>query len=135
MDRTGNVASAYRRLNVERQASELEREPPPLPSGPFRVIVADPPWQYDTGGNLPYPTMPLNEIKNMEIEEIAEDDAILWLWATNAHLRVAFEVVDAWGFEYRSLLTWVKDRMGTGDWLRGKTEHCLLAIRRDPDLS
>src|SRR5277367_4803501 len=72
MDRSGNVASAYRRLNIERQASELEREPPPLPTGPFRVIVADPPWQYDTGGNLPYPTMPLDEIKNMEIEEIAE---------------------------------------------------------------
>jgi N6-adenosine-specific RNA methylase IME4 len=54
------------------------------------------------------------------------------LWTTNAHLRVAFEVVDAWGFEYKTLLTWVKDRMGTGDWLRGKSEHCLLAVRGKP---
>src|SRR5262249_52203698 len=63
---------------------------------------------------------------------IAADNAILWLWTTNAHLRVAFDVVEAWGFEYRSLLTWVKDRMGTGEWLRGRTEHCLLATRGRP---
>jgi N6-adenosine-specific RNA methylase IME4 len=68
----------------------------------------------------------------MAVEDLAEEDAILWLWTTNAHLRVAFDVVDAWGFEYKSLLTWVKDRMGTGDWLRGQTEHCLLAVRGAP---
>jgi N6-adenosine-specific RNA methylase IME4 len=68
----------------------------------------------------------------MAVEGLAEDDAILWLWTTNAHLRIAFDVVDDWGFEYKSLLTWMKDRMGTGDWLRGQTEHCLLAIRGAP---
>jgi N6-adenosine-specific RNA methylase IME4 len=132
MDRSGNVASAYRRLNIERQASELEREPQQLPEGPFRVIVADPPWQYGSGNNLPYPTMAIDEIKSMGVEDLVEDDAILWLWTTNSHLRVAFDVVEAWGFEYKSLLTWVKDRMGTGDWLRGQTEHCLLATRGQP---
>jgi N6-adenosine-specific RNA methylase IME4 len=68
----------------------------------------------------------------MPICDIADDNAILWLWATNAHLRAAFEVVDAWGFEYKTLLTWVKDRMGTGEWLRGQTEHCLFATRGRP---
>src|SRR6202051_1405267 len=38
----------------------------------------------------------------------------------------------SWGFEYRTLLTWVKDRMGTGEWLRGQTEHCMLAVRGKP---
>jgi len=47
--------------------------------------------------------------------EIAASDAVLWLWTTNTHLRVSFEVVEAWGFEYKTLLTWVKDRFGTGD--------------------
>jgi len=56
----------------------------------------------------------------------------LWLWTTNAHLSVAFGVIDSWGFEYKTLLTWVKDRMGTGEWLRGQTEHCLLAARGKP---
>jgi len=44
----------------------------------------------------------------------------------------AFDVVTAWGFEYKTLLTWMKDRMGTGEWLRGQTEHCLLAARGKP---
>jgi N6-adenosine-specific RNA methylase IME4/ParB-like chromosome segregation protein Spo0J len=132
MDRSGKVAGAYRRLEVLKQARQLEAAPPALPSGPFQVIVADPPWQYDTGNELPYPTMEIEEIKALPIESIAADDALLWLWTTNAHLRVAFDVVEAWGFEYKSLLTWVKDRMGTGEWLRGQTEHCLLAARGKP---
>ncbi|MBI1789570.1 MAG: hypothetical protein HYR60_18710 [Acidobacteria bacterium] len=41
-------------------------------------------------------------------------------------------MVTAWGFEYKTLLTWVKDRMGTGEWLRGQTEHCILAARGKP---
>jgi ParB family chromosome partitioning protein len=46
MDRTGRVNGVYRRLKIARQAEVIEAEPPPLPQGPFRVIVADPPWQY-----------------------------------------------------------------------------------------
>ena len=132
MDRSGKVAGAYRRLEVLKQAKELETAPPPLPSGPFQVIVADPPWRYESGNGLPYPTMPLEKIKAMPVSDIADENSILWLWTTNAHLRVAFEVIDAWGFQYKTLLTWVKDRMGTGERLRGKTEHCLLAVRGKP---
>ncbi len=132
MDRSGKVAGAYRRLEVLRQAKELDAAPPELPSGPFQVIVADPPWRYDSGNSLPYPTMDIEEIKAIPVAEIADENAILWLWTTNAHLRVAFDVVEAWGFEYKTLLTWVKDRMGTGEWLRGKTEHCMLAVRGKP---
>ena len=132
MDRSGKVAGAYRRLTVLKQAKELEAKPPPLPAGPFQVIVADPPWRYEGGSDLPYPTMDLEEIKALPVPDIADQDAILWLWTTNAHLRVAFEVVECWGFQYKTLLTWVKHRMGTGEWLRGQTEHCLLATRGKP---
>jgi N6-adenosine-specific RNA methylase IME4 len=132
MDCSGKGAGAYRRLEVLRQAKELDATPPDLPTGPFQVIVADPPWRYDSGNSVPYPTMDIEEIKAMPVAEIADENAILWLWATNAHLRVAFDVVEAWGFEYRSLLTWVKDRMGTGEWLRGQSEHRMLAIRGKP---
>jgi N6-adenosine-specific RNA methylase IME4 len=41
-------------------------------------------------------------------------------------------VPDAWGFTEKSILTWAKDRMGLGDWLRGQTEHCILAVRGRP---
>ena len=50
-------------------------------------------------------------------------------------MREAFSVLDAWGFEQKTILTWVKDRMGTGDWLRGQTEHCLMAVRGKPVVS
>jgi N6-adenosine-specific RNA methylase IME4 len=48
------------------------------------------------------------------------------------HMRHAFAALDAWGFEDRTILTWVKDRLGTGDWLRAQTEHCLMAVRGKP---
>jgi N6-adenosine-specific RNA methylase IME4 len=132
MDRSGKVAGAFRRLTVLKQAKELEATPPQFPTGPFQVIVADPPWEYASGNSLPYPTMPLDEIRALPVEDLSDPNAILWLWTTNTHLRAAFEIVAAWGFEYKTALTWVKDRMGTGEWLRGQTEHCLLAARGKP---
>jgi N6-adenosine-specific RNA methylase IME4 len=110
-----------------------------MPAGPFRVIVADPPWEYRNRvddashrGACPYRSMSLEEIKAYLPAGLAHPDSVLWLWTTNAHMPHAFEVLRAWGFEHKTILTWVKDRMGLGDWLRGKTEHCLLAVRGRP---
>jgi N6-adenosine-specific RNA methylase IME4 len=66
------------------------------------------------------------------VGDIAHANCVLWLWTTNAFMREAFQVLDAWEFQQKTLLTWAKDRMGTGDWLRGQTEHCLLAVRGKP---
>ena len=139
MDRTGQVNGPYKRLVIAQKADAIEAEPPPLPSGPFRVIVADPPWPYEKRMDdpshraaLPYPTMSIEQIKALDVGSIAHEDCILWLWVTNHHLREAFEVLDAWGFEQKTMLTWAKSKMSTGDWLRGKTEHCLLAVRGRP---
>jgi N6-adenosine-specific RNA methylase IME4 len=79
--------------------------------------------------------MEIAEIEAMPVGGMAADDCVLWLWATNSHLREAFSVVEAWGFEYKTLLTWDKMRIGLGDYLRGQTEHCLLAIKGRPALS
>jgi N6-adenosine-specific RNA methylase IME4 len=95
-------------------------------------VVADLPWQYECSGSLLYPTMPLADIKTMPVREIADENATLWLWTTNAHLPVAIDVPSAWGFRYKTLLAWVKERMGTGEWLRGRTEHCLLGALDKP---
>lgn len=107
------------------------------PNGRYHVLVIDPPWQYEKRaedathrGRCTYPTMPTDEIAAMEIP--AEDDAIVWLWTTNAFMHDAYHILDSWGFTPKTILTWVKDRMGTGDWLRGRTEHCILAIRGKP---
>jgi hypothetical protein len=56
-----------------------------------------------------YPTMDIEQIKQLPVGDIAEEDAILWRWTTNAYLNMAFDVVEAWGFEYKTLLTWGKD--------------------------
>ncbi len=141
MDRTGRVDGMFNRLKVMRQAEAIRNEPPPLPNqGPYRVIVADPAWPYRRlrcrGGAifLPYPTMTIEEIRALPVASIAHKDCVLWLWTTNSHLRDAFTVVDAWGFTQKTVLTWAKDRIGGGDYLRGQTEHCLMAIRGKPTI-
>ena len=72
------------------------------------------------------------EIGKLAVPDIAADDAILWLWTTNAHLFEAKGVLEAWGFEQKTILTWVKHHCGVGVWLRGQTEHCVLATKGRP---
>jgi N6-adenosine-specific RNA methylase IME4 len=140
MDDTGRVNGVYKRLCVMKQAAQIRAEPPPLPGrGPYRIIVADPPWPYEIRledpshrGTTPYPQMSLAQIRAMPVAKLAHKDCILWLWTTNYHMRHAYDVLDAWGFQSQTILTWIKHKMGTGEWLRGQTEHCILATRGKP---
>lgn len=137
---TTNGAVALARLEKKTTlAATLSKKPLPAAEGQFNVIVIDPPWRYEKRaedvthrGRNPYPDMDLASIKALPVADRAEDDCVLWLWTTNGFMREAFECLDAWGFTQKTILTWAKDRMGTGDWLRGKTEHCLLAVRGRP---
>jgi N6-adenosine-specific RNA methylase IME4 len=80
----------------------------------------------------PYPQMRIAQICSLPVGALAAADCILWLWTTNHHMRLAFDVLAAWGFEQKTILTWVKNRRSTGDWLRVQTEHCLMAVRGKP---
>jgi N6-adenosine-specific RNA methylase IME4 len=134
--------TADKKERIAAQAAEIRREPPPLPgNGPYYVAAADVPWPYDKRDEdpshravLPYPTMSIPDICAMgeRVRAIMHKDSILWLWTTNHHMREAFGVLDAWGFEQITILTWVKDKFGFGDWLRGQTEHALFATRGKP---
>jgi N6-adenosine-specific RNA methylase IME4 len=73
--------------------------------------------------------MRVGRIKQMPVSELAEDDAHLWLWVTNASLRDGYDVAEAWGFTPRSVLTWIKFRLGLGAYLRNSSEHLLFATR------
>lgn len=99
----------------------------------YRTILADPPWShYQVGGHgadQHYPLMTLDRITAMPVADLATDDAHLWLWVTNASLRDGFDVIEAWGFTPRSVLTWIKPRLGLGNYLRNATEHLLLGTR------
>lgn len=99
----------------------------------YRTILADPPWGTknlaSTAGRH-YPLMSLEDICALPVEDLAEDDAHLWLWVTNGDVfETAPAVMAAWGFSYRSCLTWIKPRFGLGPYLRNQTEHLLLGVR------
>jgi N6-adenosine-specific RNA methylase IME4 len=140
MDKTGRIAGAYRELKIAQESEKIRQEPQPLPQGPFRVAVVDPPWEFEEGYSLsrlgvtPYPTMSIGEIKALPVPEIMCPDSVLWLWTTNRHLAggEAGQILKHWGFRPVTLLTWVKERAGTGVWLRGQTEHSVLAVRGRP---
>lgn len=99
----------------------------------FRTVLADPPWDREQkggrGAEQHYPLMSLDRIKAMPVQDLAEPDAHLWLWVTNATLRDGYDVAEAWGFTVRSPLTWIKFRLGLGMYLRNTTEHLLFATR------
>lgn len=100
---------------------------------PYRTILADPPWATVQGGSRGaiqhYPLMDVAAICALRVDRLCADDAHLWLWVTNASLHAGKQVMEAWGFSYRSCLTWIKPRFGLGVYLRNQTEHLLLGVR------
>lgn len=110
---------------------------PQPPIGTYQVIVIDPPWPY--GGSYdpdthrvasPYREMSIEALKELHIP--SAPDCVLWLWVTNAFMHDAYHLLEAWGFEPHTILTWDKQRVGVGYYLRGQTEHCILATRGKP---
>lgn len=115
--------------DLELAIKESRRQALPLPAGTYDVIYADPPWQYSNTlrqwgpAESHYPTMSIDHLCDLRIP--AADDAVLFLWVTNPFLRDAFRVIDAWGFEYKTNLVWVKSELkkpGSGFWVRGRHE-------------
>lgn len=136
------VKKAERVAEVTRQIAEISAATPRAPSGLFHVISIDPPWPYDDGNSAetydpngrraanPYPEMTLEQIAGLDIP--AAQDCILWLWTTHKFMRHSFALLDGWGFEDKAILTWAKDRMGLGRWLRSQSEFCIMAVRGSP---
>lgn len=129
-----------------------------LPEGPFRTISADPPWPYGTSSSghfvipkpqdevdrghrgvetMGYEPMPMDEILALSVRDVADSSAHLYLWVTNAFIAEGMEVMAAWGFKYKTMLTWTKTQdshpirvsMKSGFYFRGATEHVLFGVR------
>lgn len=86
------------------------------------------------GADAHYPLMSTVDICNLQVEGkhvswLAEDNAHLYLWVTNNFLADGLRVMDAWGFQYKTVITWGKDRMGLGQYFRGQTEHLLFGVK------
>ena len=97
----------------------------------YQTIVSDPPWKYGAWGKgsnksafnekhnkenipMPYETMTVDEIKALNVSNLADENCELYLWTTQKYLPDALEVLKAWGFKYCQTLTWCKTPMVTG---------------------
>jgi len=117
------VVSQYKRRQQEeiRLANEPER---------FSVILADPAWEYDFSKSdsrqieNQYLPSTMEDMKRLRVP--ASEDSIIFMWATSPKLREALELMQAWGFEYKTCMVWVKDKIGMGYYARQKHELLLI---------
>lgn len=111
----------------------------------YELIYADPPWRYRSGkvqgaAINHYATMSDEELYQLPVAEIAADNCVLLLWATFPKLPEALRLIEAWGFQYKTVgFVWVKTNPsgngffpGLGWWTRSNAEICLLAVRGKP---
>lgn len=135
MDRTGRVNGVYKQLHAAQVAESLRHESPPLPDGPFDVLLADPPWEYHFSETATrtvenqYPTLSLEAIRALPVAAISAPDSVLFLWSTSPKLGEALSVLSAWGYTYTTSLVWVKDRIGMGYYARQRHEFLLIGKR------
>jgi N6-adenosine-specific RNA methylase IME4 len=126
--------AALTKVNLVRHPAG-EAPDPSSPTGRrYSLIYADPPWPMPAGVedrsfHRHYPPMTIEAISGMAVADIARDDAVLYLWAISTHLHDAFHVIESWGFEYVSSMVWIKDRPGTGWWVRHQHEYLLIGRR------
>ena len=118
------------------------------PAGHYGAILADPPWSWQArspkgegrSAKRHYPVMPLADIKALPVRRVAADDCAMFLWCIDSMLPQALEVIEAWGFTYKTVaFTWIKQNRasdgfftGMGYWTRANPEMCLLATRGRP---
>lgn len=116
----------------------------------YKVIYADPPWDYKDkrdkhprlcgGAAAHYKTMSQKDIMALPISQLADDNSILFLWATFPNLQEALNVMKAWGFKYKTLgFSWIKTNrkngkpfFGIGWYTKSNCEVCLIGIRGKP---
>ncbi len=115
---------------------------------PFQTLLVDPPWAYQaatrskklTGyANYEYETLDTPSLAALPVADVCAKNAVLVLWATWPFLPDALRLLEAWGFEYKTALPWVKvdsvtptsfkPMYGVGYWFRGCTEPILIGLR------
>ena len=149
-----NIISGYSKYNedakLKRKFNPLEEIYLPLPDKKYDVIYADPPWdyggkmQYDktciksenkdfdkkifiSSAEFKYPTLKLKYLKELEVNSIANDDCLLFMWATSPHLANAIELGKSWGFEYKTVgFVWDKQMHNPGRYTLSQTELVLI---------
>ena len=105
------------------------------PKGKYRIIYADPPWQYGDersgfgGATDHYNTMTMEELKAMPVSSLTEENAVLFLWGTAPLLPEAIELIESWGFKYKTNIVWDKVRANLGNYTSVRHEHLFIATK------
>lgn len=121
-------------------AKSKQGDAPELPTGKYSVIYADPPWQYDFSLSdsrkieNQYQTMTVGDICALPVADIENNDCVLLMWATSPKLIEAMQVIEAWGFTYKTCAVWVKDKIGMGYYFRQQHELLLVASKGNPPI-
>lgn len=111
----------------------------PFPDKKYQIIYADPPWEYDSGRCLAqtsllsggdsetYPYMSIDALKKLPVNKITDKDCLLFMWTTGPKLNIAFDIGDAWGFNYSTVgFVWEKEAVNPGYYTMSSTEICLI---------
>lgn len=115
----------------------------------YSIIYADPPWKFNnknTGGSMisgsenKYPCMTVDQICKLPINEITDENCILFMWWVASQPVEALKVVESWGFTLKTMtgFNWVKTTkndlldFGMGFWTRAGSELCLIAVKGKP---
>lgn len=115
----------------------------------YKIIYTDPPWTYKVWSKKTglgrsaashYSTMSKEEIQNLPIQSICEKDCVLFLWVTAPCLKEGLELIEKWGFEYKTIgFNWVKKNKKSDSWFwgmgyytRANSELCLIATKGKP---
>ena len=99
----------------------------------YQIIYADPPWRYDFSPSKSrdienhYPTMLLADIKALQVP--SDDNCVLYLWVTAPKVEEGLEVMNSWGFKYRTCLSWDKKIIGMGRWFRNQHELLFVGLK------
>lgn len=117
----------------ENKAVEQQKVQRPMPVGKYSILLADPPWESDFSPSSArrtqkhYPTLTLDELKKRKIP--SAENAMLFLWTTAPMLKQALELMEEWGFEYRTNAVWDKEVIGLGYFFRNQHELLLVGKR------
>lgn len=132
---TGSAATKQRRAEVA--ATAAAGGVTDAPTQKYRIVYADPPWDYgahaqpdyQTEQRDHYPVLPVEMICAEPVDQWVEHDAVLFLWVTSPILQRAFEVIDAWGFEYKASFVWDKIKHNMGHFNSVRHELLLICTR------
>jgi N6-adenosine-specific RNA methylase IME4 len=110
----------------------------------YNIIYADPPWEYrnprvqlNSGASAHYTTLPTHILKTLKVSNLALEQSVLFMWATAPIMKEALDVMQAWGYTYKTIaFTWIKEtkegclfKSGPGYYTRSGSEFCLLGTR------